>query len=207
MNSLWCGVQVPLDAAASSTVRGVATLSFAHGVPAAKVDVSIKISEAGPLHDHGDADTWRLSRLRWLDSTLGSDDSQVPTPYHKVNHSSTSSGLALEILGREVMLAPTGLPAAVSADKFGGRSVDLLTAPMNLELVGAGTHDDAIADQTATPVIIAASNSEVSWSSTTTSRSGSTVQTNGSLQFDGYAPSSTFVPSTFVSSRASSRMD
>jgi hypothetical protein len=43
----------------------------------AAVVVNIRVSASPPLYDHGDNDVWRLSRLRWLDSTIGSDNSQV----------------------------------------------------------------------------------------------------------------------------------
>jgi hypothetical protein len=44
-----------------------------------------KVNDASPLYDHGDADVWRLSRLRWLNSAIGSDNSQVPPPYTPVH--------------------------------------------------------------------------------------------------------------------------
>ena len=83
------GVQIPLDAAVGATIAGRISLAFAAGVEAATVGVSITVSAGDPLYDHGDADTWRMSRLRWLDSTIGSDDADVPWPYARVNHTAT----------------------------------------------------------------------------------------------------------------------
>ena len=116
LNSLWCGVQIPLDAKASSTVKATVTLSFGLGEKPAALDLSIQISPDEPLYDHGDADVWRMSRLRWLDSTIGSDDSEVPTPYLKVNHTLSNDGaLMVRILGRTVAVASNGLPVRLTS--------------------------------------------------------------------------------------------
>ncbi len=71
---LWVGLQVPRDAA--GTYTGTFTLR-PEGAEARPVRVSIRV--AGPvLADGGVSDLWRLSRLRWLNSTLGLDDGIVP---------------------------------------------------------------------------------------------------------------------------------
>jgi hypothetical protein len=191
LNSLWCGVQIPLDVDAGSTVKATVALSFEPSEKPAEVDVSIQVSTDAPLFDHGDADVWRMSRLRWLDSTIGSDDSEVPMPYLKVNHTeSNDGGLVARILGRTVDLAPTGLPASISATRFGGhRMAKLLNSPMELKLISPATTalSEELARSHTQMTITESSSSKLSWSATSSSQVGSCeLMVNGSLWFDGY---------------------
>ncbi len=125
---LWFGVQVPLDAA-----RGVYTgrLHFsAESLPATEVGVRLAVG-GEPLPDAGDSELWRQSRLRWLDSTIGLDE-DVVGPYTPVKvHDET-----IHVLGRNVTLAATGLPAALSStftesvDGVGGAAREILARPI-----------------------------------------------------------------------------
>jgi hypothetical protein len=190
-------VQIPLDAAVGATIAGRISLAFAGGVKAATVGVSITVSPGDPLYDHGDSDTWRMSRLRWLDSTIGSDDADVPWPYTRINHTATDGALGLGILGRAVTIGATGLPAVLAASTHGGNSATVLNTPMALKLVTASQQspDDGITQPAAdvgagpTLVVTTASNSKVEWSARTANYggvAGAELRVNGSLWFDGF---------------------
>lgn len=69
--ALWFGVDVPLSAK-EGIYAGNIELQDADG-NVSKVPVSIRV-EGSPLADRGDAEPWRHSRLRWLNSTLGIAD-------------------------------------------------------------------------------------------------------------------------------------
>ena len=71
--------------------------------------INVKLTVAGAvLDDHGDRDSWRLSRLRWLDSTIGLDDNVVTQPFVPIARNANT----LKILGRELVLGSDGLPRA-----------------------------------------------------------------------------------------------
>ena len=75
LQALWFGLAVPETAAA---IHGKIMIT-AVGV---SQTVDVRLSVAGTaLDDHGDRDSWRLSRLRWLDSTIGLDDNVVTQPF------------------------------------------------------------------------------------------------------------------------------
>lgn len=103
---LWVGVAVP------STARGVFTgtaqvrLTPAQTVP---VGLTLKV-EGSPVADHGDAVARNLSRLRWLDSTVGSE----PTLTHPFTAVRTEARV-IQVLGRELALGEDGLPARVTS--------------------------------------------------------------------------------------------
>ena len=116
--SLWCGLQVPA-AAAAGTYSGSITLSAAGaGAGAgAPVSVSVAITVAGaPVQDGGAADVYSFSRLSWLYSTRGLEDT-VPAPFSPVAaQGGGGSGLplVLESLLKRVAVGADGHIASVT---------------------------------------------------------------------------------------------
>ncbi len=102
---LWCGVQVP-DSATRGLYDGQVTVA---PVGMAKTTIPIELDVTRfIIHNRGDDEPWRLSRLRWLDSRLGEDDGLVP-PYTPVQ----VRGGTLAVLGREVDLGVNGFPGQI----------------------------------------------------------------------------------------------
>jgi len=113
---LWIGIQVPKDAKG----KYVGTIKVKpKGLEETAVTVELTVS-GEVLEDCGDSDNWRLSRLRWLDSTLGLEDEVVPpfTPL-KVR------GDMIECLGRKVKFGAIGLPESIQSN---GR--EILASPV-----------------------------------------------------------------------------
>ena len=114
---LWVGVRIPSDA--KGTYIGTLQIVPKNG-RAKKVKISIKVS--GPiLLDSGDSDLWRLSRLRWLDSTIAHDD-EVTAPYTPLQ----TRGRTVMCLGREVQFGKTGLPKRITSN-----GQDILASPFD----------------------------------------------------------------------------
>ncbi len=117
---LWFGVQIPRDA--QGVCRGEVVLTPAN-LPPASVRVELRVA-GGPLEDGGVNDLARMSRLKWLNSTLGLDEDVVP-PFTPLE----SSGNRAKCLGREVLFDAGGLPQQIRClDK------DLLAAPVAFEV-------------------------------------------------------------------------
>lgn len=110
VQALWFGVDIP-SGQKEGTYKGKITVRDARGVQGI-VPISIHIG-GKELADRGDADLWRLSRLRWLNSTLGIAD--TPTqPYTAMTISENRIGC----LGREVTISEnTGLPLRIDSWK------------------------------------------------------------------------------------------
>ncbi len=131
--ALWCGVQVPEGASAGS-YRGVLTVE-ANGETETRIDVQLKVSPE-KIRNSGDDDPWRLSRLRWLDSQLAVDDEVVP-PYSPVE----VHGSRIGILGRQVMLAASGIPSSIRSyfdmemTHMAPTPREILAAPIALQIV------------------------------------------------------------------------
>ena len=106
---LWIGVDLPSTAAAG-TYEGTLSVA-AKGQGAAKIGLSLDVS-AEQIEDRGDSELWRLSRLRWLDSTAGLED-EVTAPYTPL----AVDGTTVKCLGRDVTFGALGLPKSIRAGK------------------------------------------------------------------------------------------
>ncbi len=104
---LWIGIDVPADAA-PGFYRGTVTVA-PRGAQPQRVKFELEILEQ-ILDDHGDGEPWRLSRLRWLDSTLALDDG-LTKPFTPLR----IEGNTIHCLGRTVTLGANGLPASVAS--------------------------------------------------------------------------------------------
>lgn len=105
VQALWFGLDLP-ESARSGRYEGTVTIgSRNHEGRTLPVILSV---ENGTIAVHGDDEPMRLSRLRWLDSRLHQDDGLV-RPYTAVR----VRGRTLSVLGRDVVLAASGLPAGI----------------------------------------------------------------------------------------------
>ena len=80
VQALWIGVNVPRDAKPGEH-RATVMVRPKNAAPAS-IKLSLKVLPT-ELADRGDSEPSRLARLRWLDSTLGADESVV-TPYNSI---------------------------------------------------------------------------------------------------------------------------
>ena len=134
---LWFGIDVPEDAAPGA-YEGTVALRF-RDLPDAAVRLRLEVT-AETIANHGDDDLWRHARLRWLDSTIGIED--TPTGGYPPL---AVEGRRIECLGRTMVFGDTGLPARIQSrfsenvDSIldsGGR--DILAAPMQMVVETAG---------------------------------------------------------------------
>ena len=99
---LWCGVEVQREIHTTLTVS-------AAGEPPTQVPFHLAMTRE-ILRNGGDDKPARLSRLRWLDSTLAVDDGIV-APYTPVR----VEGRRVAVLGRQVALGRQGLPDSIQS--------------------------------------------------------------------------------------------
>ncbi|HET7042361.1 MAG TPA: glycoside hydrolase domain-containing protein, partial [Gemmatimonadales bacterium] len=146
------------------------------------VPVSFTVRDS-TITDHGDDEPWRLSRLRWLNSTLALDSTVVP-PYTPV----TVRGLHLEILGRGVDLAAGGFPAQITSRFAPGMTAmataprPMLRSPVRLEVLD--TAGRALRWTSTPPTMTRTLPGIAVW--TAMNRAGPvTAAVQGTLEFDG----------------------
>lgn len=141
VQALYVILFVPRDAA-GSTVDATVTVRDG-GNQAQKVDVSLKVApldNADPdILEGGFGDPRFLRRLAWLDSTVA-QDAELVAPYTAVILDKEAR--TLQILGRTLQLAASGLPEQVTSTftaamtATDGPAVELFAAPMRLDVGG-----------------------------------------------------------------------
>lgn len=105
IQALWLGVDIA-ESSPPGVYRGAIVLS-ADDVPVQALDLELIVTDE-VIEVHGDDQPERLSRLRWLDSTIGRDDT-VPRPFTPVELDHRTVGL----LGREIDISHQGLPQQI----------------------------------------------------------------------------------------------
>ncbi len=104
LQPLWCGWDIPKTA--RGRYRGTASLELSPGV---REPIALDVMVEGPVDEDGGADRPEaLTRLRWLDSTVGEQGGVTP-PYVPV----TVRGRTVHVLGRDLELGTNGLPSSI----------------------------------------------------------------------------------------------
>lgn len=177
---LWMSIRIP-DDTPPGQVTGSVTVSTAEGEQQ-HIAVSLEVAAARAV-DGGTDEPDLMTRLAWLNSTAGSDADFIIAPFEPVE----IDGTTLSILGREVDLADTGLPAAIGSfftpdvTALTTRSQPILARPTALVVKVAG--DDEIFATEPYPVT-RPSRGRAQW--TATSRAEHfTMTVEGALEYDG----------------------
>ncbi|MGC9004323.1 MAG: glycoside hydrolase domain-containing protein [bacterium] len=103
---LWIGITVPPQA--RGKYEGDLIVE-PKGLEATKVKLILEV-KGELLKDYGDSELWRLSRLRWLNSTLGLSDDPIP-PFTPLK----IEGKKISLLGRSVVFDEIGLPKSIQS--------------------------------------------------------------------------------------------
>ena len=177
LQALWIGVAVPANARgnyAGSWKVSVAPNKF---VP---VDIAIQV-DGEPATESGDGVARNLSRLRWLDSSVGSEPT-LTEPFTAMQ----TEGRILKVLGRELVLGENGLPAQVISHfspantRIEETAREVLARPFDFVVeTGAGVlswHNDLVS--------LTHSELEANWTARGTA-DGLRTETSGRLDYTG----------------------
>ena len=206
VGALYFGVDTAVAAAGADGVVRFSVTVHATGSRGAGATIAVALTVTGAaLPAHGDRDSWRLARLRWLDSVDGRDDS-VSAGFLPVRVSTSpgrgdpggggggggggeatlSKTFAVDILDRTITIdRSTGLPTSLVSN---GR--EILAAPIVFTATTAAGKDlqcrAAGTDAMATPQQFG--QGRVTWSVAAPcgGSSGLTVQLVATLTYEGY---------------------
>ncbi len=180
VQALWMGVQIP-DEATPGPYTGTVTVTPA-GVPAQTVRVRLHVIDA-LAPNHGDDHPEDMTRLRWLNSTLGTDPDFIIAPFEPVR----VEGHTLHILGRDVVLGSTGLPSNLRSyftpemTGFAGTPAEVLARPVGMEV----RHGGGVVAWVAQPFTVRQeARGRAHWSVQNTSETFE-LNVDGALEYDG----------------------
>jgi hypothetical protein len=196
VTSLWFGIQIPNDAKPGD-YKGIIEVGvedhYSHtpsGFPSLYGEspkehlvFTLRV-EGEPVAESGTEEAWRLARLKWLDSKIGTSDTAVTRPFTPIKLNEQAR--TLDILGRRITVGPNGIPAQFTS-YFSGSNTRILTsgrdafaAPPRLECLVAGKAIDWQTDSVTwhqSPVA-------VKWK-VASSGGGMTLDISGELEYDG----------------------
>ena len=132
VGALWFGVDTSAatDAAWLNATVHLKVLTAGGSTHVEDVSVSLTIAAGEPIKGKGDFDPWRLSRLRWLDSTEGRDFNVskgfIPLTVAAAGESAAAGEFTVELLERSITVnRSTGLPSSILV-----KEKEILAAPM-----------------------------------------------------------------------------
>ncbi|MGZ3750703.1 MAG: glycoside hydrolase domain-containing protein [Mucilaginibacter sp.] len=129
IQALWCGIDIPQDAVAS-TYSGKAIVK-AKGKPAKEIQISITVNNS-LLRDGGVDEPWKMTRLRWLNSTMAQENTVI-APYTPLIVKNNS----INLLGRKVEIGKDGFPSQIQTfftpemTEYSNVPNNLLTEPLH----------------------------------------------------------------------------
>lgn len=168
VQALWCGIQIPQNAK-KGEYTGTATLT-AEGEKPKEVKITIHVDDT-ILADKGDSETWRHSRLRWLNSTIGLNDKPV-IPYSDMK----MAGNSILASGKTLTVSKNGLPELI---KINDRQV--LAKPISFEVLTATGTLVFTADNLK---MLQESSGKITWTASSV-QSGLKFSCDASMEYDG----------------------
>lgn len=180
VSSLWVGVDIPRNLMAG-VYNGWVDVK-ADGIKPRRVSIRITINDS-ILENRGYDEPFRMSRLNWLDSETGLDDS-VYRPYEPV----VLHGRNISILGRSLQFDKYGFPEKIMSSFTGsnelvnGPARNILSAPVKMMVVSKGKE---LGWKGAVPSIISKAAGAVSWKTQLRS-DGASMEVCAKMECDGY---------------------
>ncbi len=183
VQALWCGVRVPRSVPAGP-FKGAVTVAPS-GLPETILAVELAVTEE-VLEDAGDRDPYRLTRLRWLDSTLAQDSGLVP-PYTAL----TVDRFTVRCLGRSLAIGRDGLPARIESSfapemtRLQAKPVAVTAAPIRLRITGADGAEHPWTPSLTGPRLTPRGEGTVSWEADSCN-GDFLMRVEARMEFDGF---------------------
>ncbi|MEX2594169.1 MAG: glycoside hydrolase domain-containing protein [Anditalea sp.] len=180
VQSLWIGVD--LSEVAKGTYYGTAEVAANNKTQKVKIQLEVDGEE---VKDHGFNEGKRLSRMHWLNNTLGIND-EVTKGYQAVSR----NGNTLHILGRTLDIAANGLPSGIASYfAASNQNITQKAEPIiseALRFVIEKENGDIIALQPGKLQFTAQAPGFIAWE-VKSSSSECELVCSGRLEFDGFA--------------------
>ncbi len=178
---IWFGIDVPKNISPGEYVGEFSITPL--GKKSKTVFVKLEVLEEN-IVNHGDNQPENMSRLRWLNSRIGTDKTFIPQPFTPVIVKDKS----LKILGRELVLANSGLPEKIQSffasemTFIKAKSEPILSSPIVFKIINSNNTVEKWKSKNFK--IRQEYKSEANWSVINESNNF-TLETNACLEYDG----------------------
>lgn len=178
---LWFGIDVP------ETVEKGEYIGFFYIQPEGQAKDSIQLVlnvTNETIENHGDDNPENMTRMRWLNSTIGTDTEFIVAPFEPVSFSNKT----LRILGRAVELEANGLPKSIQSyfsqelTFLNQNPEDIIAKPIDFKVTSSnGTREKF---KSSNFEIQQSSKSQANWEVKNESQYFN-MKINGALEYDG----------------------
>jgi len=179
---MWCGIDIPVSAAAG-TYTGTATIKSRSQQPTT-IQLSVTVRNQA-VTDGGISEPEKMTRLKWLNSTLAQDNTVI-APYTPLQVKDSS----VSLLGRKVLIGSDGFLAQVQTfftpemTGIGTTPNNLLAEPIHFHFYDAAGKQSQQWQKSGLR-FTQQSAGTVKWEAVNTS-SALQMKINASLEFDGF---------------------
>ena len=183
VQALWCLINVPENTSAGK-YSGIVRVTTSNNSSSKEINVTIVVINR-TAKNHGVNEAWKMTRLAWLNSTMGQENTVIP-PYTALK----VSGNTISLLGRKVILDNSGLPKQIQTF-FTPEMTGYQDEPNNLLAEGMHFHFTKKSDSKDISLkneglkFTLHQPGTVQWTSTSSSDEIK-MEVNGSLEFDGF---------------------
>ncbi len=178
---LWCAVDFP-ETMLPGTYSGTATIS-SKGTAEQTIRLSFVVTDELAKED-GIAEPWKMTRVKWLNSTLAQSNSVV-APYTPL----VVTGNSISLLGRKIVIGKDGLPQQVQTfftpemTSYSLQPKNILSNP--IRFIAIRNSNDTMKLLSAGIQFIKKEPGTVSWKSTSSNKQVQ-LEVVGSIEFDGF---------------------
>lgn len=181
VQALWFGIEILKDTKPGKYIGQIRIQP--KGFSADTIFIRLNVS-SDTISNYGDDSPENMSRLRWLNSTLGTDKDIIIRPFVPVNVSNKT----ISLLGHDIELNEYGFPEKISSyftqemTKLKDKKEDILAYPIRFDII----NEDGRIEQWSTSfyTIEQVYQSEANWESFNTSENF-TMKISGNIDYDG----------------------
>jgi len=181
VQALWFGIDLEEDVL-PGPYKGMLIIQ-AEGVVADTVYIHLDISKE-LAQDRGDSKPEMMSRMRWLNSTIGVDENYIIDPFVPVSHTDKT----VSVLGRDLVINEKGLPGNIISyfsqemTFLNEQGADILNAPVTFDVISS---EGLVSDwESSGYKIKKVSEGAASWSSSSTAGPFK-LKVDGRMEYDG----------------------
>ena len=180
VQALWIGLQIPEGQRAGAYSGDVTVSTASNGRKTVRLDLDV---QSGRALNQGHDSPELMTRLAWLNSTVGTDPDFIIEPYEPVQ----VDGHVLSILGRTIELGTSGLPDQLLSyfspelTHLVDTPLSVLARPIDLEIVVNGRPEQLVSSEYRVRQL---ARGRAEWSAKSTSAQVS-MRVEGALEYDG----------------------
>lgn len=182
VQALWCGINVPVNATAG-TYTGKATITV-DGKSSREIQLSLTISN-GVAKNGGVNEPWKMTRLRWLNSTMAQQNTVI-APYTAL----VVKNDTVSLLRRKVVINKDGFPEQIQTfftpemTEYSNQSNDLLTESIHFHFTKMNDGENIVLKSQGLQ-FTKKEPGTVQWKATSSSDSLE-MEVSASMEFDGF---------------------